>query len=73
MSILTIFLISEDIEPWYSYRLYDYKKNRCTEEVTPRRGEGAGSQSQTNDNLDMSDFHLSSMGGGNWQGIFGSC
>ena len=25
--IFTIFLISEDIEPWYSYRLYSYKKN----------------------------------------------
>ena len=25
--ILMIFLISEDIEPWYSYRQYSYKKN----------------------------------------------
>ena len=25
--ILTIFLISEDIEPWYSYRQYSYKTN----------------------------------------------
>ena len=28
--ILTIFLISEDIEPWYSYRQYSYKKKRCS-------------------------------------------
>jgi hypothetical protein len=25
-----IFLILEEIEPWYSYRLYSYKKKRCT-------------------------------------------